>query len=266
MPVFPFHTWQPDTYVESPTAATMLMSGIMLKMGTYGLIRFLLPIVPLGMQQWGTLAIVLSVIGIVYGSIIAIQQNDMKRLLAYSSFAHVGLISAGILTKTLSGVQGSLIQMVAHGINVVALFFVVEIISDRTGSRDLNRLGGITRNTPSLTAYLILFMLGSVALPLTNAFVGEFLLLKGVFEYNTWIGAIAGLTIILGAVYMLRMVQKAMFGPEVAITEGFTDLSKAEALVFLPLAVFFINTGLFPNYLLKLTEPAVTELLTGITK
>lgn len=266
MPVFPFHTWQPDTYVESPTPATMLLAGIMLKMGTYGLIRVVLPIVPLGVERWGTPALVLSVIGIVYGSIIAIQQRDMKRLIAYSSFAHVGLMAAGILSQTLDGVQGSLIQMLTHGINVVGLFFIVEIIFSRTQSRELDRLGGITQNTPNLTVYFIILMLGSVALPLTNGFVGEFLLLRGVFEYNTWLGAVAGLTIILGAVYMLRMVQKAMLGEKSGLTQHFTDLTLTEQLTLLPLAVMVFAIGLNPNAFLRLTEPAVAQLLQSMVK
>ncbi|MCP1383395.1 complex I subunit 4 family protein [Runella salmonicolor] len=261
MPVFPFHTWQPDTYTESPTPATMLLAGIMLKMGVYGVIRFILPIVPLGLQTWGTTAIVLSVIGIVYGSIIAIQQRDMKRLIAYSSFAHVGLMSAGVFSQTLSGVQGALIQMLAHGINVVGLFFIVEIIFSRTKTRNIEQLGGITQRTPNLTVYFMILMLGSVALPLTNGFVGEFLLLKGVYESNIWLGAIAGTTIILGAVYMLRLFQKSMFGNKTSFTEHFADLSFSERAVLVPLVIMVFWMGLYPNSFLKLTEPAVSNLL-----
>ena len=264
MPLFPFHTWQPDTYVESPTAGTMLLSGIMLKMGTYGLIRFILPITPLAVEKYGMIAIILSVIGIVYGSIIAIQQKDMKRLIAYSSFAHVGLMAAGIFSGNIDGIQGALIQMLAHGINVIGLFFIVEIIQQRTNSRELARLGGITQTTPNLTVYFIILMLGSVAMPLTNGFVGEFLLLKGVYQYNAWAGAIAGLTIILGAVYMLRMVQKSMFGITSRITEGFADLTLSEKAVLLPLSFMVILLGVAPNIFLKLTEPAVTQLLSII--
>lgn len=266
MPLFPFHTWQPDTYVESPSAGTMLLSGIMLKMGTYGLLRILLPIVPGAAHQWGYIAIILSIIGIIYGSIIAIQQSDIKRLIAYSSFAHVGLMAAGIFSITAAGIQGSLIQMLAHGINVVGLFFVAEIIFRRTNTHNLNNLGAITKNTPNLTVYFIVIMLGSVALPLTNGFVGEFLLLKGVFEYNIWAGALAGLTIILGAIYMLRLVQKSMFGNASNLTENFTDLSLSEKATLLPIALLVIILGIAPNLLLKLTEPAVNQLITLINK
>ncbi len=261
MPLFPFHTWQPDTYTESPTPATMLLAGIMLKMGIYGVIRFILPVVPLGLADWGKTAIVLSVIGIVYGSIIAIQQRDMKRLIAYSSFGHVGLMAAGVFSQTLSGVQGALIQMLAHGINVVGLFFIVEIIFSRTKTRNLEQLGGITQRTPHLTVYFMILMLGSVALPLTNGFVGEFLLLKGVYEFNIWLGAIAGTTIILGAVYMLRLFQKSMFGNKSTFTEHFADLSMSERAVLVPLIVMVFWMGLYPNTFLKLTEPAVSNLL-----
>ena len=264
MPLFPFHTWQPDTYVASPTAGTMLLAGIMLKMGTYGLIRFILPITPLAVDQYGMVAIILAVIGIVYGSIIAIQQKDMKRLIAYSSFAHVGLMAAGIFSKNIDGIQGALIQMLAHGINVVGLFFIVEIIQQRTNSRELARLGGITQTTPHLTVYFVILMLGSVAMPLTNGFVGEFLLLKGVYQYNAWAGAIAGLTIILGAVYMLRMVQKSMFGITSRITEGFADLTLSEKVVLFPLSFMVILFGVAPNIFLKFTEPAVTQLLSNL--
>ena len=264
MPLFPFHTWQPDTYVESPTAGTMLLSGIMLKMGTYGLIRFILPITPLAVDKYGMVVIILSIIGIVYGSIIAIQQKDMKRLIAYSSFAHVGLMSAGIFSGNIDGIQGALIQMLAHGINVVGLFFIVEIIQQRTNSRELARLGGITQTTPNLTVYFIILMLGSVAMPLTNGFIGEFLLLKGVYQYNAWAGAIAGLTIILGAVYMLRMVQKSMFGITSKITDGFTDLTVSEKAVLFPLSFMVILLGIAPNIFLKLTEPAVNQLLSNL--
>ena len=266
MPVFPFHTWQPDTYVESPTPATMLLAGIMLKMGVYGLIRFILPIVPMGVANWGSVAMILSVIGIIYGSLIAIRQRDMKRLIAYSSFAHVGLMSAGVFSLTAGGLQGALVQMLAHGINVVGMFFVAQIIFERTNTRLLDQLGGITRTTPKLTVYFMIMLLGSVALPLTNGFVGEFLLLQGVFNVNNYLGAIAGLTIILGAVYMLRMYQKTMFGHTTARTEKFADLTGSESWVFIPLAFMVFWIGIYPHSFLKLTEPAVTNLLQYISK
>ena len=212
MPVFPFHTWQPDTYTVAPVQGTMLLSGIMLKMGIYGLIRWLIPVVPLGVQEWGFTAIVISVIGIIYASCIAIIQKDFKRLIAYSSIAHVGLIAAGALTLNPIGIQGAMIQMLSHGILVFALFYIIEIIFDRTQTRRLSNLGGIRNVAPVLATVFVIVMLGSVALPLTSGFVGEFLLINALFQYQATLGAIAGLTIILGAVYMLRTFQKSMSG------------------------------------------------------
>ncbi len=266
MPIFPFHSWQPDTYQEAPTAGSMLLSGIMLKMGSYGLIRILLPVTPFASAQWGWVVVILAVIGIIYGSVIAIMQNDMKRIIAFSSLAHVGLMAAGIFTKSFVGIQGALIQMFAHGINVVGLFFIAEIVARRTGTNNLNELGGITKNARYFTIAFIIIMLGSVALPMTNGFVGEFLLLKSLFDYNAWIAAIAGISIILGAVYMLRMVQKSMFGPDKPLTQNFRDLSTNELWALIPVVFLVIVFGVAPNFLLQLCEPAVNQLLTIINR
>jgi NADH-quinone oxidoreductase subunit M len=215
----------------------------------------------LAVAQYGNYALILSIISLLYGSIIAITQNNMKRLIAYSSFAHVGLMSAGVFTKSLNGLQGVMIQMLAHGINAVGLFFIVKIIFDRTGTRNLDALGGITQKARNLTIAFIIIMLGSVALPLTNGFTGEFLLLKSVYNANTWLGVLAGLTIILGAVYMLRMVQKSMFGETNEVTALFKDISGSEVLTLLPLVIMVILMGVFPNVFLKITEPAIQHLL-----
>ncbi|MDX5422762.1 MAG: NADH-quinone oxidoreductase subunit M [Hymenobacteraceae bacterium] len=266
MPIFPFHTWQPDTYTESPTQATMLLSGIMLKMGIYGVLRWLLPVVPLGVSQWAELVLILSIIGIVYASVIAIRQRDLKRLIAYSSIAHVGLIAAGIFTLNEQGLQGGVIQMLSHGINVVGLFFIIDIIFSRTKTREITSLGGITQNAKALSIFFMILLLGSVALPLTNGFVGEFLLLSGVFQYNNWFGAVAGLTIILGAVYMLRMFQGVMFGTKSEVTENFADLTLNEKAVLIPLVVMVFWIGLFPNTFLSISEPAVINLLSIINR
>jgi NADH-quinone oxidoreductase subunit M len=260
MPIFPFHTWQPDTYTTSPVQGTMLLSGIMLKMGTYGLIRLILPMFPLGIAQWGFTATILSIIGIVYGSIIAIQQKDAKRLLAYSSFAHVGLMAAGILTKSTEGIQGSLYQMLSHGINIIGLFFVVEIIERRTKSREIAQLGGITSHSFILTVAFIILSLGSVALPLTNGFIGEFLLLKSVFDYHLILGVISGITIILGAVYTLRLIQKTMFGNQSKLTSEFADVTSSEKWILIPLCILVILGGVLPNYILSFSEPSVALL------
>ena len=261
MPIFPFHTWQPDTYTVAPVQGTMLLSGIMLKMGIYGLIRWLIPVVPLGVQEWGFTAIVLSVIGIIYASCIAIVQNDFKRLIAYSSIAHVGLISAGIFTLNRIGMQGAMIQMLSHGIIVFALFYIIDIISRRTKTQSLSQMGGIRNVAPVLSSVFIIVMLGSVALPLTSGFVGEFLLINSLIQYQITIGAIAGLTIILGAVYMLRTFQRSMSGETNALTADFTDLTTQEKLVLFPMVILIIGIGVYPTPLLAISEVAVDNIL-----
>lgn len=261
IPIVPFHTWQADTYREAPTQGTMLLAGIMLKMGTYSLLRWLLPIIPDGVAEWGPLAITLSVIGVVYASVIAIMQRDLKRLFAFSSVAHVGLISAGIFAMNASGFQGASVQMLAHGVNVVGLFFCADIILNRTGSLNIDQLGGIRTVAPKFATYFMIIVLGSVALPLTNGFIGEFMLLFGVYSYNSWLGVFAGLTIILGAVYMLRMFQRAMLGNTSEITSEFPDLYWNEQLVLGVIAVIIIITGIYPKPLFDLAAPALDSIL-----
>ncbi len=266
MPVFPFHTWQPDTYTEAPTAGTMLLSGIMLKMGIYGVIRWLIPVAPLGFHDWGLTALVLSIIGVVYASIIAFTQNDIKRLIAYSSIAHVGLISAGVFAWNLQGLQGAMIQMFNHGINVVGMFFIADIIIRRMNTRDLSQLGGIAKPAPQLAIAFLIIVLGTVALPLTNGFVGEFLLLMGVYNYNIYFAALAGLTIILGAVYMLRMYQRAMLGVTNERTTGFVDLDSTEKSILIVISVLIIVMGVFPQPILHISEAAITNLLEQVNQ
>ncbi|RYU89494.1 NADH-quinone oxidoreductase subunit M [Mucilaginibacter terrigena] len=265
MPVFPFHTWQPDTYTEAPTAGTMMLSGIMLKMGIYGVIRWLIPNAPAGFLQWQNLAMILAVIGIVYASLIAFNQKDGKRLVAYSSIAHVGLIAAGIFAWTTQGVQGAMIQMLSHGINVVGMFFIWDIISRRLNTRDISQMGGIAKVAPNFSIAFLIILLGTVALPLTNGFVGEFLLLKGVYNYNIWFAAVAGLTIIFGAVYMLRMYKGVMQGEANELTLTFTDISGSEKLVLGIICVLIIAIGVYPQPILHISEAAVTNLVNTVS-
>ncbi|MGB4773999.1 MAG: NADH-quinone oxidoreductase subunit M [Daejeonella sp.] len=261
MPIFPFHTWQPDTYTEAPTTGTMLLSGIMLKMGIYGVIRWLIPIAPLGFAEWQQTALILSIIGIVYASIIAFTQKDIKRLIAYSSIAHVGLIAAGIFAWNVQGLQGAMIQMLNHGINVVGMFFIADIIIRRMHTRELDQLGGIAKTAPKLAIGFLLILLGTVALPLTNGFIGEFLLLMGIYNHHIWYAAIAGLTIILGAVYMFRMYQKVMLGPANKRTALFTDIDGTEKTVLFIISALVIIIGVYPQPILHLSEAAVTNLI-----
>jgi len=261
MPVFPFHTWQPDTYTDSPTPGTMLLSGIMLKMGIYGVMRWLLPIAPLGVNEWGTTAMILSIIGVVYASCIALVQKDFKRLIAYSSIAHVGLIAAGIFSLTIQGLQGGMIQMLSHGINVVGMFFIADLIMTRMNTRTMSELGGIRNVAPQFTTYFMIVLLATVALPLTNGFIGEFLLINGIYQFNAWMAAVAGLTIVLGAVYMLTAYQKISLGEKNTLTEKFTELRLSEKMVLIPLVIMIFWIGIYPKPFLEIAEPSVKSLL-----
>ncbi len=266
MPIFPLHTWQPDTYTEAPAAGSMLLSGIMLKMGIYGAIRWMIPVAPVAFYEWQNNPLWLAIIGIVYASIIAFRQTDGKRLIAYSSIAHVGLIAAGLLAWNTQGLQGAMIQMLNHGIEVVGLFFIWDIITRQLKTKDIAALGGISKVAPQFATVFLIIVLGSVALPLTNSFVGEFLLLNGVYRYNMWMGIVAGLTIILGAVYMLRMYKNVMQGETNAITTLFTDITLSEKLILGIICAFIIIIGVYPKPVLDLTEPSVTMLMNTVNQ
>jgi len=264
MPIFPLHTWQPDTYVNAPTQGTMLLSGVMLKMGTFGLIKWLLPITPLALAEWGGLAIGLSVFGIFYASCIAIVQKDYKRLIAYSSIAHVGLIAAGILSCNQQGIQGAVMQMLAHGVNVVGLFLIADILMRHTGTREMSKLGGIRSMNGNFSVLFLIIMLGSVALPLTNGFVGEFLLINGVYQYGPWIAAFAGLTVILGAVYMLRSYQAIMLGERKDSAIAFGSLASSDKWVLYIICFAIVAFGVYPKPLNDLAEEGTKAILTYI--
>lgn len=243
----------------------MLLSGIMLKMGTFGVIKWLLPIAPLALAKWGGTVILLSSIGIVYASCIAIVQKDYKRLIAYSSIAHVGLIAAGILSANQQGVQGAVIQMISHGVNVVGLFLIADILFRHTGTRDIDKLGGIRNMNGQFSVLFLIILLGSVALPLTNGFIGEFLLINGIYQYSAGIAAFAGLSVILGAVYMLRSYQKIMLGEKIAGGIEFGSLAKtSDKTVLIIVCVVIIAFGVYPKPLNDLAEPAVKMLLSNI--
>ena len=261
IPIFPFHSWQPSTYTTAPTAGTMLLAGIMLKMGLYGLIRFVLPIAPEAVAHWNTLAIILCVCGIIYGSVIAIRQNDLKTLIAFSSLAHVGLIAVGIFSMNIQGIQGAMIQMFNHGVNAVALFFLIDLFERRSGTRLMDKFSGIASVNKKVAVVFAIVMLGSVGLPLTNGFVGEFLLLMGVYQWNMYAALFAGLTIILGAVYMLRLYKNVFFGEISETSKSISSMTMMETIMSYKLIALIIVLGIFPNLLLNLSAPAVTKLL-----
>jgi NADH-quinone oxidoreductase subunit M len=261
MPIVPFHSWQPDTYVNAPTQGSMLLSGIMLKMGTFGMIKWLIPVVPLGIQQWGSLALSLSVLGIVYASLVALAQKDFKRLIAYSSIAHVGLISAGIIAANQQGLQGAIMQMMAHGVNVVGLFFIAELLIRKTGTRRMDMLGGLRGSSEALARLFLIILLGSVALPLTNGFIGEFLLLNGIYQYNAIMAAVSGATVVLGAAYMLRSYQKIMLGEPSHPEITFIALERTEKVVLIIICVVVVGMGVYPKPLNEIAELAAHEIM-----
>ncbi|HAN78969.1 MAG TPA: NADH-quinone oxidoreductase subunit M, partial [Bacteroidales bacterium] len=238
---------------------SMLLSAIMLKMGIYGMLRLLVPICPQAIQEYGIYAIGLAVFGLIYASIIAINRQEIKRLIAYSSLAHVGLIAAAVLTVSTASLTGAVLQMVAHGINVFGLFLIADIIFVRTKTTELANLGGIASAAPKFAIFFMIVMLGSVALPLTNGFVGEFLMLSGIFNYNAIIAAIAGVSVILGAVYMFRLYRITMFGD--SKTEVFADLSGNEMAMASVVCLLILLTGIYPNLLTSYAEPAIKALL-----
>jgi NADH-quinone oxidoreductase subunit M len=275
LPVFPFHTWQPDTYTYSPTQGSMLLSGIMLKMAIYGVMRYLLPITPLPIAGIsGQIVIILAIVGIVHGALIAIIQTDMKRIIAYSSFSHVGLMVAGIFasavvtlrgTFNVEGAEGALVQTFAHGINVVGLFYCCDILYKRFKSRDIRQMGGLAKVAPKFAVLFLIIILGSMGVPLTNGFIGEFILLKSVYDFNGTAAVIAGLTVILCAVYLLRFYGKAMFGEgDAAVLSTAKDLSGVEFSVLASLAVFVILLGIFPQPIIDMVGSSVKFIYTAM--
>ncbi len=256
MPVFPFHTWQPDTYEQSPTPVTIILSALMVKMGMYGVLRWLMPVVPEGVAYWGDTVVILSIIGIVYASILALAQTDIKRLIAYSSIAHMGLMCAAAFASSPTGMHGIQVQMFNHGINITGMWLIVSMIENRWGTRDMTRLGGMATAAPKMAVALVIIALANIALPLTNGFVGEFMLFNGIFQssnaYHITYMVIAGLGVILGAVYTLNMIQKVAYG-EVAEQTITGDLKMNEWLGLAIIIALIFVLGFYPKPLLDFT-------------
>jgi len=252
MPIFPLHTWQPDAYEQSPTPVTMVLSGVMVKMGVFAVIKWLIPMLPLASVKFANVVMILSVVGMLYASLIAIKQDDVKRLIAYSSIAHIGLMCAALFANNQYATQGVYIQMFSHGINVIGLWIVAELIEKQLGTRKLSELGGIAQKAPTLAILFVILAFANVALPLTNAFVGEFLMFSGLFNYNKIIAAFAGISIILSAIYTLGMVQKVMFGNSNATTENIVEITVAQKLALVIIVALVIFFGFYPSPMLQL--------------
>ena len=264
IPLIPFHTWQAEVYQKAPTVGTMLLSGIMLKMGLYSVIRWQLPIAPLAAKEYMNVFIGLGIAGVIYGSIVALRQKDLKKLLAYSSLAHVGLIAAGAYTLTLDGLRGAVLQMIAHGFVVVGLFFVAEIIFRRYETRNISEMGGIRAQSPKFTSMFLILVLASVALPSTFNFVGEFTVLYSLSQINIWFALLGGTTIILGAYYMLKMFQHVMLGE--TNVKLFADVTFNEGLSLILIIAVLFFFGMYPKPIVDLITPSLENILTQVNR
>jgi len=262
VPLFPFHTWLPDAHVEAPTAGSVILAGVLLKMGVYGILRFCFPLFPEGTSFFTPVVMAMGIIGVIYGALLAFAQDDMKRLVAYSSVSHMGLIVVGIFCLNLAGIKGGIVQMLNHGLSTGALFILVGAIYERKKTRNLNLLGGLAGKTPVLAVFFVITMLSSVGLPGLNGFVGEFLLLLGSFQYAWWLGALAATSLILGAIYLLWMTQRVLFeqdrSPERA---GFSDFSLREKIIMTPIIILMLLIGFFPSLLTDRLEPAARDII-----
>ncbi len=262
VPMVPLHTWLPDAHVEAPTAGSVVLAGVLLKMGTYGFLRFALPLFPVGATELAPWIVGLGVTGIVYGSLVAMVQADIKRLVAYSSVAHLGFVMLGIFAGNAQGLNGSVLQMVNHGISTGALFLLVGMLYERRHTRMIDAFGGLAKPMPVYTLFFAITTMSSIGLPLLNGFVGEFLILLGSFLANPIATVIATGGVVLGAAYMLWMVRRVFFGPvSKPENQGLIDLDLREKLVMLAMVIPMFWIGLYPETLLRRVEPSVLELM-----
>lgn len=262
-PLFPFHTWQPDTYETASSTTTMMLAGLMSKMGIYGMILFIVPLCPEPLRYVGPLVVGLGIAGIVYASALALVQTQFKRVLAYSSIAHLSLIVVGVFSGTTAGYQGAALQMVSHAVLTVGLFGVAQLLESRYGSTDMGRLGGLVTENRLFSAVFLIFVLGSIAFPLTSGFVGEFTLLWGIFQYSKIAAFMAGSTLVLGAWYMLKSYQTIMLG-ELQQPRTLLSVSVSEGLTFCVVAGLVLLIGLFPQPILKIAGMLVFHSMEGI--
>jgi NADH-quinone oxidoreductase subunit M len=267
VPMFPFHTWLPDAHTDAPTAGSVILAGVLLKMGTYGFLRFNLPMFPEASRHFVPLVFVLSIIAIIYGAMVCMVQPDMKRLIAYSSVSHMGFVMLGMFAFNAQGVQGSLLQMVNHGLSTGGLFLIVGLIYDRRHTRLISELGGLSRQMPIYATLFAIIMLASMGLPGLNGFIGEFLILLGAFQVRWWWGAFAVTGVILGAAYMLWLYQRTMFG-EITKDENkaLPDLDGREIATLVPIIAFCFWIGLYPAPFLKAMEVSVQNVIQTVEK
>lgn len=265
VPMFPFHTWLPDAHVEAPTPGSVVLASVMLKMGAYGFLRFVIPLFPEASEHYAWVFLFLGVIGIIYGALVAMVQPDMKKLVAYSSVSHMGYVMLGLFALNAYGVTGSIYQMLNHGVSTGALFLLVGMIYERTHSREIEKYGGLARALPIYAIFFFIVTTSSIAVPMTNGFVGEFLILLGTFEASRFFGALAVIGVILGAVYMLWMFKRMFFGEAGELVKDerhpLHDLGIREMVVLAPLVVLIFWMGIFPNHFLKYSKASIEHLV-----
>ncbi|MFN3695932.1 MAG: NuoM family protein [Pseudobdellovibrio sp.] len=269
VPLFPLHTWLPDAHVEAPTPGSVVLAGVMLKMGTYCYLRWVIPLFPEAAEHYAWLFVALGVIGIVYGALVAMIQPDVKKLVAYSSVSHMGYVILGIFVMNQYGVNGALYQMLNHGISTGALFLLIGMIYERTHSREIAKYGGLASALPIFTIAFIIVTMSSIAVPMTNGFIGEFLILMGAFKYSTVAAAVSVTGVVLGAAYMLWMVKRVFFGPKGEIVKhaeedahhALHDLSLREWIVIVPMIIMIFWMGLFPNHFMDYSKKSVDHLI-----
>jgi len=263
MPMWPVHTWLPDAHVQAPTAGSVILAGVLLKMGGYGFLRFSLPMFPDATNDLAWIVFGLSLIAVIYTSLVALVQSDMKKLIAYSSVAHMGFVTIGIFTLNQQGIEGSIFQMLSHGIVSAALFLCVGVVYDRLHTREIDRYGGLSINMKRYAVIFVIFTMASVGLPGTSGFVGEVLVLFGAFEYNSWVAFFASFGVVLGAAYMLWLTRRLIFGDLVKDdVKAMPDLSAREMLMFLPLIAVVFWMGIYPNSFLEPMHKSVEKLMT----
>ena len=262
VPMWPVHTWLPDAHVEAPTAGSVILAGVLLKMGAYGFLRFSIPIMPLASEFFTPLIFTLSIIAVIYTSLVALAQEDMKKLIAYSSVAHMGIVTVGVFAMNQQAVQGAIVQMLSHGVVSAALFLCVGVVYDRIHSRDISSYGGLVNRMPKYALVFMLFMLASIGLPGTSGFVGELLVLVGLFQVDTLVAALATTGMFLGAAYMLYLYRRVIFG-KLTKEELFTilDLDRREVAIFAPLVLVVLWMGIFPNSFLDPIDASVARLI-----
>jgi len=262
VPMWPVHTWLPDAHVDAPTAGSVILAGVLLKMGGYGFLRLSMPMLPEASDMFAPLVFALSIVAVIYTSMVALVQEDMKKLIAYSSVAHMGFVTIGIFTATKQGVEGAIFQMLSHGVVSGALFLCVGVVYDRLHTREISRYGGLVNNMPKYAFAFMIFMLASVGLPGTSGFVGEFLVLVGAFQVNTWVSLLAATGVILGAAYMLYLYRRVVYGELTkADVKAMLDLDKREVAILAPLIIVVMWMGVYPAPILDVMSVSVNNLL-----